>query len=206
MSVHYNGQNIKEMYYNQHKIAEAYYNGEKVFGSIPSGTTIFESSTPGTYTVNIPSSGKYTIYLVGGGGGSSYRAYSPNIAVQCSGGSGAGFVGVATIPSGSYQITVGDSSSNTEAFGITAGSGGTGTTSEGAAGVLVNNSTVTIESTVLSTNGNSGQKKQKSGGLPDRAIGGASVYLGYGTGESRLGNSATGRTDGYVKIVSGDNI
>lgn len=31
MSVHYNGQNIKEMYYNGQKISEAYYNGEKVF-------------------------------------------------------------------------------------------------------------------------------------------------------------------------------
>lgn len=51
MSIHYNGQNIKEMYYNGQKIKEAYYNGEKVFSG--GGNVLFdEDITFGTaYTL-----------------------------------------------------------------------------------------------------------------------------------------------------------
>lgn len=56
MSIHLNGQNIKELYYNRQKIKEAYYNGEKVFGN---NNVLFEADVtfadvytlPATYPV-----------------------------------------------------------------------------------------------------------------------------------------------------------
>ena len=88
MSMHLNGQNIKEAYLNGKKIKEGYLNGEKVYSS--GGVIIFESSTAGTYTVEL-SSGKYEITCVAGGGGGTYCLDNAHSRVSGSGASGSCF-------------------------------------------------------------------------------------------------------------------
>lgn len=51
MSIHYNGQNIKEIYYNGQKISEVYYNGEKVLGD---NNILFEADVTFSRTYTLP--------------------------------------------------------------------------------------------------------------------------------------------------------
>lgn len=196
MSIHYNGQNIKEMYYNGQKISEAYYNNEKVFSSgIAPGTVVFESSTVGTYSVEIPVNGRYEVTLVGGGGYGFQQINSSFFSYASGGGSGACFQGILQLSKGTYTITVGGT---TTAFNISAGLGGDGSIDSGGSGGVLNTSQASsiISSTIVS-NGNSGGRDLRST-TTVFAYGGASLYGGYGKGAD---SNANNKTNGYIKII-----
>lgn len=196
MSIHLNGQNIKELYYNGQKIKEAYYNGEKVLSSgITPGTIVFESSTVGTYSVEIPVNGRYEVTLVGGGGSGSQEINSSFFSYASGGGSGACFQGVLQLSKGTYTVTVGGT---TVAFNISAGLGGDGVrASGGSGGVLDTSQASSIISSTISSNGNSGGHDHRST-TKVFAYGGSSLYGGYGKGSDSNTNN---KTNGYIKII-----
>lgn len=211
MSMHLNGQNIKELYYNGQKIKEAYYNGEKVYSS--GGVIIFESSTAGTYTVEL-SSGKYEITCVAGGGGGTYCIDNSGSRVSGSGASGSCFKGVVRISAGTYTVVVGAGGIYASRTGYVPTGGassingvvscpsqnrhGTNATYYATESAGAPTITATIISEEINRAGNNGRRKTKFN--PDVYPAVASVYDNTTTGYGAGGASDKPGVVGYVKI------
>lgn len=190
---------------------------------------VFESNVAGTYSHNLKTSGVYEVAVVGGSGAAAMRGVYDDRGYGWSGGSGGAFVGTFVLNQGTYNIVVGKANTNTAGQGgntntmnpsdttkypssisgvVTAGGGGSGTTSGvGAAGDAP---TLTIQplTTSLNTKGNAGAYGSggKGSGPNWTHNGAASVYEGHGKGQGCSTSEYAGRrywiagTPGYVRI------
>ena len=190
---------------------------------------VFESNVAGTYSSNLKTSGVYEVAVVGGSGAAAMRGVYDDRGYGWSGGSGGAFVGTFALSQGTYNIVVGKANTNTAGQGgntntmnpsdttkypssisgvVTAGGGGSGTTSGvGAAGDAP---TFTIQplTTSLNTKGNAGAYGSggKGSGANWTHNGAASVYEGYGKGQGCSTSEYANRrywiagTPGYVRI------
>ena len=179
--------------------------------------TTYMYAQSGTYTFTVPTTGAYPIALIGPGGRGT-QTFSPTYSMWyvAGGGSGGGYVGDITLDAGTYTIEVGsgqnrnstvlkDSNDNvlitatagnngtTSAFGANGGTGGSVTI---ASGVTVTSNTVGSNTNHDDGNGYKGNQGLVYGYM-GQAIGGASIYNGYGKG----GNNVQTGWDGYFEIV-----
>lgn len=171
-------------------------------------------TTSGTYTLNIDKSDLYTITLVGGGGNAYYKttgdadggyAYTRG----WGGGSGAVFRGTFSLTAGNYTVTVGGvagTSSISDPFGneIVSVGGGTnaGSWAVGNGGAVATiNSNYVARDININKAGNNGLTAKGDWGK-GYGTGGASLWTGYGTGQSINADGSWGRTDGYFNIIT----
>lgn len=191
--------------------------------------TIFENSTPGQYSLFMDMSANYIVQIFGAGGGAAGGGYN-NYWHGIGGSSGAGFIGLITIPSGTYTVTVGKGGNGAAANGYSGGAnysvgsdggnssigslivagGGKGARYSYDSNIQGEVGTMSINATIISTTKNSSGNKGESVGNGSAAksyLGGTSVYnnttTGYGAGGSGTSCSASDAKnglDGYVKI------
>lgn len=206
MSIYKGSQKIKELYFGGVKIGKVYKGGTLVYQSCPykAGQVLFESATVGTNSLNLLANGVYKVWIVGGGAGGAYkRNSSMGITLKQSkgGGSGACFIGTIRISKGSFNITIGAGGAGRS--GSTdnhdGGQSNLGTLITAGGGVNINGGTLTLNTSVLSSeiskNGNNGGVSSSSS-----CSGGASLYNGYGAGGKVSGDTPSSGTGGYVKV------
>ncbi len=179
--------------------------------------TTYSYAQPGTYTFTVPTTTTYPIALIAPGGTGS-QSFNQQLAAWyvAGGGSGGGFVGTINLTAGTYTVEVGSGqsrnstvlkdSNNNVLITATAGNNGTSSATSSAGGVggsLTVASGVTVSANTVGSNYNhddgNGYKGQQGliYGYMGQALGGASIYNGYGKG----GNNVQKGWDGYFEIV-----